>query len=402
MTAVLARDAGAAPVPADPGPPARRDRYIDSLRVLALGRVMVYHTFGWAWLPLLFPSMGVMFALAGSLVAGSLTRAPHGHYGVIARRLRRLLPPVWALGLVLVPAMLVGGWASQGPGEPFRWGHLLLWLLPLGTPPADDQGYEWVVPLWYIRSYLWFLLLSPALLWLFRRWPGRVLVLFPLTAALSTAGVVQLSGRSGDAVLDGAVFGACWLLGFAHHDGALRRLSLRVVLPVAALLMAAGAAWAVHPASGQGWDIDDVPLANTLYSLGFVLVLLRLYPSFAWMERVPALDRLVGAVNSRAMTIYLWGNASIWAATPLLDASPLASYYTDSWVGMALQLSAACTVLLVVVLLLGWVEDVAARRPLRIVPRGERRSTAPAAPPAPASSQAAATVPPPAPAHPLA
>ena len=375
-----------------------RDRYVDSLRVLALGRVMLYHTFGWAWLPLVFPSMGVMFALAGSLVAASLTRAPHGHYGVIARRLRRLLPPVWALGLVLVPAMAVGGWAAEAPGEPLRWTHLLLWLLPLGTPPADAQGHEWVVPLWYIRSYLWFLLLSPALLWLFRRWPRRVLAVFPVTVALIAAGVVQLSGRSGDAVLDGAVFGACWLLGYAHHDGALRRLPLRLVLPLAAALMAAGGAWAVLPAGGEGWDIDDIPLANALYSLGYVLVLLRLYPSFAWMERVPVLDSLVSAVNSRAMTIYLWGNVSIWAATPLLDRSPLAPYYTDSWVGDALQLSAACTVLLVCVLALGWVEDLAARRPARLLPRSGR---GPSAPTGPAPSRPAQPAPPAAPTSPL-
>jgi len=361
------------------GPARRRDRYIDSLRVVALARVMIYHTFGWAWLPLLFPSMGVMFALAGSLAAGSLTRAPHGHYGVIGRRLRRLLPPVWALGIVLVPAMLVGGWTSDGEGEPLRWTRLLLWLLPLGTPTYDDQGYDWVLPLWYIRSYLWFLLLSPALLWLFRRWPRRMLALFPLTVVLSTVGVVQLSGRSGDAVLDGAVFGACWLLGFAHHDGVLRRLSLRLVLPVAAVLLASGAAWALSPASGAGWDIDDVPLANALYSLGFVLVLLRLYPSFAWMERVPVLDAAVEAVNRRAMTIYLWGNVSIWAATPVLDRSPVAAYYTDDARGMALQLTAALALLGVAVLLFGWVEDVAARRPVQLLPRRARRVPGPPA-----------------------
>ena len=41
---------------------------------IALVRVVVYHLFGWAWLTVLFPSMGVMFALAGSLMARSLNR----------------------------------------------------------------------------------------------------------------------------------------------------------------------------------------------------------------------------------------------------------------------------------------------------------------------------------------
>lgn len=52
--------------------PSGRDRYLDLLRAVALGRVVIYHIFGWAWLTILFPSMGVMFALAGSLMARSL------------------------------------------------------------------------------------------------------------------------------------------------------------------------------------------------------------------------------------------------------------------------------------------------------------------------------------------
>jgi len=40
-----------------------RDRCLDLLRAVALLRVVVYHTFGWAWLALVFPSMGVMFGV---------------------------------------------------------------------------------------------------------------------------------------------------------------------------------------------------------------------------------------------------------------------------------------------------------------------------------------------------
>ncbi|MFD0526209.1 hypothetical protein ACFQ1I_01415 [Kitasatospora arboriphila] len=41
-----------------------RDRYLDLLRALALVRVVFLHMFAWTWLPIVFPSMGVMFALA--------------------------------------------------------------------------------------------------------------------------------------------------------------------------------------------------------------------------------------------------------------------------------------------------------------------------------------------------
>ena len=61
---------------APPRPKPGRDRYLDLLRSIALVRVVVYHLFGWAWLTVLFPSMGVMFALAGSLMARSLAGPP--------------------------------------------------------------------------------------------------------------------------------------------------------------------------------------------------------------------------------------------------------------------------------------------------------------------------------------
>ncbi len=85
-------------------PPAGRDRYIDTLRALALVRVVTYHLLAWSWLPLLFPSMGVMFALAGGLVAASLARADQ--WTMLHRRIRRLLPPLWAFGVILIPVML--------------------------------------------------------------------------------------------------------------------------------------------------------------------------------------------------------------------------------------------------------------------------------------------------------
>lgn len=102
-----------------------RDRYFDTLRALALIRVVTYHTFGWPWAGMVFPSMGIMFALAGTLMAKSLERpAPQ----VIRSRVRRLLPPFWFWGLFVVTAMLVHGWM---PGR-----QIVFWVVPLGDPRA--------------------------------------------------------------------------------------------------------------------------------------------------------------------------------------------------------------------------------------------------------------------------
>src|SRR3954470_7927361 len=107
---------GAVAAPKAPG----RDRYLDLLRSVALVRVVVYHLFGWAWLSVLFPSMGVMFALAGSLMARSLNRPA---LGVIRGRLRRLLPPLWAFGAVVLVMMFASGWNPlQDPDTGGTWG----------------------------------------------------------------------------------------------------------------------------------------------------------------------------------------------------------------------------------------------------------------------------------------
>src|SRR5689334_4468550 len=84
-----------------------RDRYFDTLRAVALIRVVAYHTFGWAWAGLVFPSMGVMFGLAGTLMAKSLERPAAK---VVRSRLRRLLPPFWFWGVFVVLAMLIHDW----------------------------------------------------------------------------------------------------------------------------------------------------------------------------------------------------------------------------------------------------------------------------------------------------
>jgi len=170
--------------------------------------------------------------------------------------------------------MVVAGWTHTViVGDPLDWRTLLFWVVPISTPISSALGSDWVLPLWYIRTYLWFLLLSPATLWLFRHWPKRMLAIPVAAVLLSAIGVLQLDGRSGDVILSVAMFGGCWMLGFAHHED-----------PV------------------SGWDIDNIPVADTLYCLGAVLILLRLYPDFSWMERRVVLDKIVTVINSSRPT----------------------------------------------------------------------------------------------------
>ncbi|MEH0844344.1 acyltransferase, partial [Micromonospora sp. CPCC 205711] len=346
-----------------------RNRYLDLLRFLAIVRVVVYHVTGLAALTLIFPAMSIMFALAGSLMAASLDRS--GPPAVL-RRLRRLLPSLWVVAAVFVPAMLLTGLAPTS--------KVLLWLFPIADPPANYWGAMALSPIWYLRDYLWFVLASPAALWLFRRAPlPTLLAPYALLAAIELG---VLPAASTALRHFGLYFGA-WLLGFAHHDGMLRRLANRVVVPAAVLLGGAGAAWILTHPGPRGFDLNDIPLGNALWSAAFILVVIGRAPAaVAWVDRSAAFGRLVTVVNRRALTVYLWHMSFVVALTPLVG---LVGWGPRDPLGLAVRVVLVFALVGVVTLLVGWVEDVAAGRPPELVP-GRRR-------PAARTARAAAAVP---------
>jgi peptidoglycan/LPS O-acetylase OafA/YrhL len=344
-----------------------RDRYLDALRAVALARVVVFHMVGFAWLSFVFPAMGVMFALGGSLMANSLRRSPTA---AVRSRIRRLLPALWVMGAVLVPAMAWHG-AAPGDGRELALPRLLLWVVPVADPPGTAWAGSATQVLWYLVTYLWLVLLSPVAWWAYRRQPVPTLLLPLVVLATVQLGPIELDGRAGAVVVDVATFGACWLVGFAHRTGELRRMNWWLLGCLAVGFVAAGAAVAVaDPAEGGSLNLNDIPLAQGLYSLGFVLVVLRVSPPMGWLARVRALDATVTMLNSRAVTIYLWHNVAIALCFPvgdLLLVWRLGDRFADlGYFAVALVLLAG------VVLGLGWVEDLAARRPPSLLPPGAR------------------------------
>ncbi|MFH9431296.1 acyltransferase [Streptomyces sp. NPDC017615] len=366
-----------------------RDRYFDLLRALALFRVVFYHLMGWAWLPVVFPSMGVMFALAGNLMARSLKRpAPE----VVRGRLRRLLPPLWLLGALGVSGMVLQGWRPGAEGHPGWWfAHLGFWILPLSDPPyagtlpgvhgvlGPDWAAELAGPLWYIRAYLWFVLLSPVLLRALRAIPW-ITVLSPVAlAAAFEFGHLQLPGeRVPSALTDFSTFGACWVLGMAHQQGVLRRIPRYVVPSVAPLVAGLGLWYALTHGFRQGHDLDDIPFAQSLWSLATVLLLLHISPVWTeWPRLLRPFARLITLLNSRAVTIYLWHNLCILVASTLWDQlwrydvlDERCPWLLESpWPVLVLTWTLICAC----VVTFGWAEDLAAKRSPRLWPDGRAR-----------------------------
>jgi len=383
---------GVVPPPKAPG----RDRYLDLLRSLALVRVVLYHLFGWAWLTVLFPSMGVMFALAGSLMARSLKRPA---LSVIRGRIRRLLPPLWAFSAVVLPLMFLGGWKlSEDPDHSGTWGLLELvnYVIPIGAPPYPwEVGFPkdllestWadqaVGPLWYLRAYLWFVLASPLLLWAFRRVPWATLLApLALTAVVGT-GVVTIPGELGNAVTDFAVYGSCWVLGFAHHEGVLAMVPRYLAVSGSVLVMSFALWWASGHLGPEGWDLNDIPLAQAAWSFGFVVILLQYSPS--WQElpgRLARWDKLVTLSNNRAVTIYLWHNMLIMATVPIIDLAYRLPFMQSDRAVAALDATDMLWMFFLVwpliglaILAFGWIEDLAAKRAPRLWPKGTKRGRA--------------------------
>ncbi|WP_409474952.1 acyltransferase family protein [Streptomyces sp. HC307] len=366
-----------------------RDRYFDLLRAIALFRVVLYHLTGWAWLPLVFPSMGVMFALAGNLMARSLKRPP---LSVVRGRLRRLLPPLWLLGAIGVAGMLLQGWGPEDDGHPGSWWlHLTFWILPLSDPPyaeglpgiqgllGEDWATELAGPLWYVRAYVWYVLLSPFLLRALRRLPwSTILMPIALSAALES-GLLSLPGeRIDSAVTDFSTFGACWILGMAYQEGVLKRLPRYVIPSVAPFIAGLGLWYAVNHNFTTDHDLDSMPLAQAMWSFGTVLLLLHVSPSWSeWPHRLRRWSGLIELLNSRAVTIYLWHNICILVAATLWDrlwgVETLEQHYSwlleSPWPVLALTwvLIGGCIVWF------GWAEDLAAKRKPQLWPDGGRK-----------------------------
>nr|WP_228717946.1 acyltransferase [Kitasatospora acidiphila] len=376
-----------------------RDRYLDLLRALALVRVVIYHNFGWFWLPIVFPSMGVMFALAGSLMARSLSRPA---LGVIRSRLRRLLPPMWLFGAIMITAQILDGWGPNAEGHPnWWWGKLVFWIVPLSTPPyaVSLHGFNhhlehvWaeqtIVPLWYLRAYLWYVLLSPLMRWALRRLPW-VMLFVPLALSIVMnvffADQEFIYGRVWETATDFTTFGSCWILGMAHQEGLLKKIPQYVVPSVAPLIMVAGW-WYLHTRPvdpSNPTDIESWPIAQALWSFGFVAILLHVSPSWEqWPKPLERWNGLVSLLNARAVSVYLWHETALVLSIPLIDPLWTVDFFykhcqwllTSQW----FPLMVAIPLIGLLVLIFGWVEDVAAKRSPRLFPyprrkRGRRRA----------------------------
>lgn len=303
---------------------------------------------------------------------------------------------MWAFSVVVLALLFLGGWnPGKDPDSGGTWGWISLfnYFVPVGAPSfpwhlGDKAGLledTWpsqaAGPLWYLRAYLWFVIASPLLLRAFRKVPWATLLApLALTAVVGT-GIVTIPGETGNAVTDFAVYGGCWVLGFAHHEGVLAKVPRYLAVSCSAIVMAFGLWWASGHLGPDGWDLNDIPLAQATWSFGFVVILLEYSPS--WQElpgRLAKWDKLITLSNNRAVTIYLWHNMLIMATVPIIDLAYNLPFMQDArWSGaldstyMLWMFVLTWPLIALAVLGTGWIEDLAAKRRPRLWPNGVRK-----------------------------
>ena len=340
--------------------PSKPELWPAVLVLVALIGILLGRATGKGWLSLAFPSLGVLFALSASYLARALQHIPA--IDAIGHGIRRFLPPLWLLGIVLIPLMLLHGWVTDSD-SPLDWPQLVLWVFPVFDPQVSSWAPVASVVLWYIRASLWFVLLTPMLLRMMRR-NAVLAVLAPL--ALIAADTLLGSplgdlGQIGESLIDVFTFGACWVLGLAHREGLLRRVHLGVVLGLSVAAIGFGTYWAAtHIPRDGAFDPSGNPLGQALICAGGVLLLLRLSPALDWLGRIPVLVRLFTVVDTRGITVFLWH--SIAFALAAVVARQL------GWSSQLALLGTGVALVVVAVLAFGWAEDLGARRRPALLP----------------------------------
>jgi hypothetical protein len=301
--------------------PADRDRYVDFLRVLAIGVVVLWH---WAlsilfwsgerwvmpnpihavpgsWLATWLLQIVTVFFIVGGYANAAAwwaaRRDGRGAAGYYSVRMRRLLVPI---------GVFLACWGAV---------ELVAHLVVTGYPGVHRYALILFTPLWFIAAYVWVVLLTPLTATAHAR--GRWWALASLAVAIVACDAGRFAaGVAGLGWLNTALI---WVfihqLGYFYRDGtlaALGRWTAAGLVVAGVLLLAALTSLEVYPRSmvatvGQERSNilpTTVPIAVMAVLQAGVIMLLRA-PVTRWLRR-PRAWKPVVAANSVILTVFLW------------------------------------------------------------------------------------------------
>jgi peptidoglycan/LPS O-acetylase OafA/YrhL len=311
----------------DAATPPQRDRAVDALRALAIAGVIGGHWLVTAlvtgssqhgtvlhddsplasmpWLaPLswVFQTLAVFFLVGGySAARGYRGQGKAEYLPWLRKRMVRLARPIVALAAVWVP-VTVGMWLA---GVPAATVHTIVFLV--------------ISPLWFLGVYAVLTALTPAAMWLVRRF-GAWAAAFPV-AVVAAADLVRF-GLHGPSWVGWVNLPAGWLVPYligiawarcSPTGGLLRGRRVPAHMLVAgAAATAALIAWAGYPASMVGVNgahisnLNPPTLAAVTFGIAQCGLALLLRDRLARLMRRPLAWAAIAMVNLSAMTLFLW------------------------------------------------------------------------------------------------
>lgn len=179
-------------------------------------------------------------------------------------------------------------------------------------------------------------------------WTGLAVLALPVWLAGSPAVLAFL-------------FTASWILGCHHHDGHLREVLRRFWWAIALVCFVAICALVVTTSGSDGTTsaIRAATLLVGLLGVFWLIVAVGIQPMVEPWLVGPRTRSVLRWTSRRSLTIYLWHIVPIYAAL----AIPLPG--GSNWAG---RIGWCLVGTLVAVVAFGWVEDIAARRPVSLWP----------------------------------
>ena len=271
----------------------QRDAALDGLRALAILRVITWHASGWSFTTWIISSVPAMFVVTGALLARSLQKGPA--FQVLWKRFKRLLLPLWCYSIVVYALSLY---------FQVRTSAIWTFFLPFNQPTSLIASQWFTSAMWYLRAYVWVLVLAPFIYALTRRWKSlipAVGIVAVVAFGIWNTDTTGISWAVGDILL----YSTCTAAGMAWlvHG----RPSARTLHYAAIAFLAAACGWLLYRQPLDGVVNNDHVLH--LFVGGFWTALLLHFPNTLSSFSTTAVSRFL---NKYPLSVYLWHSMAAW------------------------------------------------------------------------------------------
>jgi CubicO group peptidase (beta-lactamase class C family)/peptidoglycan/LPS O-acetylase OafA/YrhL len=271
----------------------QRDAALDGLRALAILRVITWHASGWSFTTWIISSVPAMFVVTGALLARSLQRA--SAFQALWKRFKRLLLPLWFYSLTVY---------LLSRHFHVRTSAVWTFFFPFGQPTSLIASQWFTSAMWYLRAYVWVLVLSPFIYALTRKFKSIIPIAGMIAVVALGVWNIDTAGfgwAAGDIVLYStcAAAGMAWLV-----DGRPSPRSLHIT---AIAFLAGAVTWLLYRQPMDGVVNNDHVLH--LFVGGFWTALLLHFPKTLSSFATTAVSRFL---NRYPLSIYLWHSMTAW------------------------------------------------------------------------------------------